>query len=119
VDRGDYFFRGWVNNVDGLAVDGLDKLIVDEPEGENRLGLCNRICGVSDYLQPGRLSVLATRRCRKFNRERSHIESRILMLWGYLRSVDFVRMKRVAKGGRGTVYRDVTIKGELGAKLEL
>jgi hypothetical protein len=41
------------------------------------------------------------------------------MLWGYLRSVDFVRMKRVAKGGRGTVYRDVTIKGELGAKLEL
>jgi hypothetical protein len=33
VDRGDYFFGGRVNNLDGLAVDGFDKLIVDEPEG--------------------------------------------------------------------------------------
>jgi hypothetical protein len=33
VDRGDYFFGGRVNNLDGLPVDGFDKLIVDEPEG--------------------------------------------------------------------------------------
>jgi hypothetical protein len=40
------------------------------------------------------------------------------MLWSYLRSVDFCRMKKVAKSGRGTVYRDVTIEGELGPKLD-
>ena len=65
MNGADYFFSGRVDGLEGLAVDTVDKLIVDEPEWLVLYGSILR--EVKDHLQTGRLSVLATSWRREFN----------------------------------------------------